>query len=296
MGLTKRSDLVIPELLTEAIKGQFAGKIALWGTGAAVQSFSLPVSVGGGKIKGGDTIKIPYFGTLGELDDVPEGDALTPTSISMTSETDTVIHSGKAIELSDWALLAAAYADPYAECARQFAEMVVRRADQLLLTAASASLPSGNINDVYNAGSPKNLDYDTLVDSKMLWKDEQADILLLTVHSVVFGNMLKLKDTTGRPLLTMGAAEGDLPRFCGIPVAVSDRNTVTTDSPAKYKSKILKRGALAWWAQESPVVKTDSDILADTEVAAIHVYHVAHRYQRTPGATRPGVIEIVTNG
>ncbi len=109
--------------------------------------------------------------------------------------------------------------------------------------------------------------------------------------------MLKLKDSTGRPLLVDPAKDGELPRFCGVPVATSDRHTVTTENGVtRYRSKLLKKGALAWWANEAPTVKTDGDILADTELAAIHLYHVAHRYKRTPGATRPGVIELVTNG
>src|SRR4051812_43230047 len=116
-----RSNLIIPELLVEAIQGQFAGAVCLWGTGAAIVSPTLPSSgPAGGKIKGGDTVSVPYFGTIGELDDIgAETDALVPVGLTMTKEQATVQHSGKAIEMSDWAQLAAQYADPYAELARQ---------------------------------------------------------------------------------------------------------------------------------------------------------------------------------
>jgi HK97 family phage major capsid protein len=290
-----RSNLVIPEILTEAIQGQYAGQICLWGTGAAIVSPTMPNSgPAGGKIKGGDTIKIPYFGTIGELDDVGgETDALTPATLSMTSETNTVKHSGKAVEISDWAQLAAQYADPYKEFARQLMIAVMRRADQALIDAATASLPSSQINDV--SGGTNNLTYDVLVDSRMKWADEQQDIALLSVHSTVFKNMLKLKDTTGRPLLILPQDDiGALARFNGIPVSVSDRNTI--DGNGKFHSKVVKKGALAFWYSKEPTVDTDKDILTDSEVMALHLYWVAHRYARTPGATRPGVVDIVTDG
>jgi HK97 family phage major capsid protein len=136
------------------------------------------------------------------------------------------------------------------------------------------------------SGGSNNLTYDVLVDSRMKWNDEQQDIALLTVHSVVFKNMMKLKDSTGRPLLIMPQdASTELARFNGIPVLVSDRNTVTT-GPTKYRSKVIKKGALAFWYSKEPVVDTDKDILTDSVVAAAHVYWVAYRYARTPGATQ----------
>lgn len=296
MGLIKRSDLIVPELLTEAIRSEFTGVKALLGTAAVVVNTSMPThGPTGAKLKGGDKIKVPYFGNLGELDDIAtEGDALTPATLSMSSEESSVQHSGKAVEITNWAQIAASYADPYGEVARQFREMVERRADKALLDAAIASLASGNIKDVYSSSVPKTLDYDTMVDAKLLWGDEQDEIVLLAVHSKVYGDLLKLKDSTGRPLLTEQTA-ADVSRFCGIPIKVSDRNTKSADSPAKYNSLLFKRGACAFWMQDGPSVKNDSDILSDSEVTALHLYWVAHRYSRTPGATKPGVIKIVSN-
>jgi len=286
-----RSNLIIPELLVEAIQGQYAGMTALWGTGAAIVSPTLPASgPSGAKIRGGDKIKIPYFGTIGEMDVlVTENDALTPASLTMSSEEVTVKHAGKAVEISDWAQMAAQYADPYQEFARQMMIAAMRLGDQALIDAAALALPGGLVSTISG-----NVTYDALVDARMLWNDEQANIVLMTVHSVVYKNMLKLKDTTGRPLLVTPTQEStELARFCGIPVSVSDRNTF---SGGKYRSKIVKRGALAFWFSKEPVVDTDKDILTDSEVAAVHMYYVAHRYARTPGATQPGVVEIVSDG
>jgi hypothetical protein len=241
------------------------------------------------------------------MDDITnESDALTPTSLSMTSDTATVVHSGKAVEISDWAQLAAQYADPYQEFARQFMIAVMRRGDKALLDTAAGSLASSQVNDISaTTGNPAvNISYDTIVDSRMLWADEQRDVAFMTVHSTVFKNMMKIKDTTGRPLLIMPQDDPSaLARFNGIPVAVSDRNTkdpngsaTNTTGQDKYTSLIVKKGAMAFWYSKEPSVLQDQDILTDSQVAAIHLYWVAYRYQRTPGATRPGVVKIVSNG
>lgn len=289
MAVTTRSDVIVPELLEKAIQGAFSGARALYGTPAAIVKTGLP-----GDKKGGDKVKIPYFGTLGELEDVAEGDSLTPAALSMTSEEASVVHSGKAFEATHWSQLAAAD-DPYQEAARQFVEMVMRRGDKALIDAAIApGLPAGMVLDVYNASTPRTLDYDLVVDGKMCWGDEQDDIALMVVHSKVLGDLLKLKDSTGRPLLTI-PAEGQVHRLVNIPLIVSDRLAPTADSPAKYTTALLKRGALAFWFQEQARVATDRDILADSDIAAVHIYWAAHRYSRLPGRTKGGVVLLKHN-
>ena len=290
MGTTKRSDLVIvSEILQEAIAGQLPGMKIFAGSPAAVMNGSL------GSSKGGDTVKIPYFGTLGELDDLAaEGDALTPASLSQTSETATVQHSGKAFEVSEWAMLASDPAsDPYEEAARQISEAVVRRADKALIDKAVAA-DSGMTVDVYNASVPVNFNYDLYLQGRLKWGDEQNDIAMIAVHSKVLFDMYAMKDSTGRPLL-IDMADGGMPRLLGVPVMVSDRLVATSDSPPKYTSLILKKRSLAFWYNAAPSVDDDKDILADTRVTATHVYFAAHRYSRLPGSTKSGVVLLKHN-
>lgn len=288
-GTTKSSDLIIPEILIEAIQGEFAGKPLLWGTGAVVVSNTLPGSTGQG-----DTVTVPYFGTLGELEDIGnEGDALTPEKLSMSKETATVHHSGKAFERTEWSRLKA-IGDPYTEAARQFTIITQRRADKAVIEVATAALPSQYVLDITAVGDGK-LTYDAVVDATGAWGDQQERIVLLGVHSKVRRDLLKLKDLNGRPLFTLPLTDNDVERFMGIPVVVSDKCKQTgTGVNATYESIILKEAALAFWYQEEPRVLTGEDILADTQVIAIHVYWAAHRYQRVRGSTHPGVIKIIS--
>lgn len=290
MAFTTRANLVIPELLIEAVQGEFAGATALYGSSAAKIFMTLP-----GDKKGGDVVKVPYFGILGDAEDITnEGDALTPEAISSDAETASVIHTGKAFSITQWAEMAA-WGDPYAEASRQIVELVKRRWDKALIDVAVASLDSSYINDVTSTPGT-TISYDAVIDTRMKWGDQQERIRLMTVHSKVFGDMMKLKDTTGRPMLTLESdgPEGFQPaRFGGIPVVVSDK-CKTSGSPVKYETTIFKEGALVIWGNGTPSVKTGEDILADADVVAIHHYFASHRYRRVPGSTKPGVAKLVT--
>jgi hypothetical protein len=290
MSFTKKGDVFIPELLEDALVGAYRGMIALYGTGAAIIKTSMPA----GKAQLGEQVKIPYFNTMGEVQDLSaDGDALTPSSVSTSLELATVRHSGISFEATKWAELSGV-SDPYAEGARQMAMATTRRIDQALIDVASADGASLLSKNVYSAGSPRTMDYDLIVDGKMLWGDEQDDIAMMVVHSKVKGDLYKLKDSIGRPLL-IDPTQGSMSTFAGIPIMVSDRIAPSTDNPAKYTSLILKKGALIFWMNGQPRVLTDTDILADTDLAAVHMYWAAHRYVRMPSYTRSGVVRLYHN-
>jgi HK97 family phage major capsid protein len=289
-GTTTGSDLFVPEILQDAIAGEFAGRTALSGTSAVVMNGSLPETA-----RGGDRLTVPYFDVIGDFDDADvETDALSPTKLTMSSEQSLVHHSGKMVELTDWAKMKAAFADPYAEMAKQFREGFKRRMDKAALAAAIASLPSSMVKDLYSATVPRKIDYDAVVDAKQLWNDEQEDIVLLGAHSKVQGDMLKLKTGDGNPLLTM-PQDGSTPRFVGMPVKISDKHTVSSDSPPKYTTLLLKRGAVVIWYNGTPVIETFRDISVPSTAFAIHTWFIAYRYKHVSGGTLPGVVALRTN-
>lgn len=292
MGYTKRSDVVIPELLTEAVRGEFEGARALYGSAAVTVSMSLP----GGK-KGGDTISIPYFGTLGEAEDILEGEGLTPEGITSAKETATVIHTGKAFAISQWAQFAA-WGDPYAEAARQMREVFVRRWDKALIDAAATNVPSDYVHDVTGL-TDKTLGYANMLGARQKWGDEQDRIALIAVHSDVYFDILKKVDLQGRPLVSTEAEgpDGYKPtRWAGALVVVSDKcsKTLVSGSTYKYESYLLKEKSLAIWANGDVSVARDKDILADVDIIASHHYFAAHRYLRSPGSSKSPAVKVIT--
>lgn len=225
MARTTASDILIPELFTEAVAGAFAQKGVFKGSmlvalGAAV----IDGTFTGGANDIGNQVEVPYFGTLGEFEEnVADGTAATPKKIQQTSEKATVVRDTLAFEVTRWGRNSKGK-DAYQEAAEQVVKATLRACDKRLITAAAAS--GGLLKSVYSSSSPQILNYDVLVDSLALWGDEQDDVVGMIVHSRVLADLYKMRDSMGRPLLTQ-MPDGGLPRFMGIPVAASDRVPLT---------------------------------------------------------------------
>lgn len=405
MTITTNSDVFQPEILTEAVKGVFGQKTAFMGSllarlGAVVVSGTMPE---GGPEAIGTTIKVPYFGTLGEFVANADGSAVTPNKLSQTSENGTVSRDSLAFEISRWAQGNAAVnpnvGDPYEEAARQALVSAERAMDKRIITASAAS--GIYVKDVYSSTSPRTIDWDLIIDAKTQgWGDEQEDLVGMAVHSQTHKDMMKLKDSTGRPLLLLGQNQGGpIDTFCGLPVVVSDRvpltgstmgaatstgttppvitltgtplgawnlsvdcvvggahgtatyrfstdggntwsanvttnatpgtavaltdtaidsivgvngatgvsvafaagtfnadNLWTSTASVKTMSILLKRNALAfWYNQRALALATQPNVLAHSNIAAMHLYACAYRYRRIPGGTKPGVVQVVHN-
>jgi hypothetical protein len=234
MATTINTDVFNPEILTDAVEGAFAQKTAFMGSklvslGIALVEGSMPE---GGPDAIGKEVTVPYFGTIGEFTDNPDGSSLTPKAIKQTSETSAVSRDSLGFSVSRWAeknaLVNSAVDDPYDEAARQIVEAATRAIDKRLITAASAS--GVYVKDVYSTSAPGYLDWDLCVDAKVDgWGDESDDsVAAMLCHSQTHKGLLKLKDSTGRPLLlTSQANGGPIDTFCGLPVVVSDRAPLT---------------------------------------------------------------------
>jgi hypothetical protein len=230
MAKTTKSDILKPEIFNDAIQAAFAQKgifkgSTLVGMGAAV----VDGSFGGGPDDIGDTVKVPYFGTMGDFEEnVADGTAATPKKIQQTEESASVVRDTLAFEVTRWGKSAKG-GDAYEESARQVIAATQRAMDKRLITAAAAS--GGLRKDVFSSTAPKYLDYDLLVDGLAMWGDEQDDVVGMCVHSRVYADLHKLRDANGHPLLTQ-MPDGGLPRFMGIPVGTSDRVPLTSSTMA----------------------------------------------------------------
>lgn len=227
MPKTTKTDVIIPEIFTQAVRGAFAQKNALMGsllaaTGAAV----VQGDFAGGPNDIGDEVTVPYFGTLGEFEpNNTDGDPAVIKKIAQTSEKAVVGRDSLAFEVTRWGRNAAGGVDPYEEAAQQIVTSAERAMDRKLVGAAVAA--GGLRRNVFSTSSPVNISYDLVVDAKMLWGDEQEDIVAMMVHSKTMADLLKLKDAAGRPILTMPTEEGQVPRLLGTPIGIADSMPTT---------------------------------------------------------------------
>lgn len=226
MARTTKSDILKPEIFTEAVQAAFAQKGVFKGSmlaamGAAVADGSF----GGGADAIGNEVEVPYFGTMGDFEEnIADGTAATPKKIQQTSEKATVVRDTLAFEVTRWGKNAKG-GDAYVESAQQVVAATLRAMDKRLITAAAAT-SSGLVKSVFSSTTPKYLDYDLLVDGLAMFGDEQQDVVGMAVSSRTLADLYKLRDANGRPLLT-SMPDGGLPRFMGLPVATSDRLPTT---------------------------------------------------------------------
>jgi hypothetical protein len=212
MAVTKKADLFIPEILEEAIQGRLAGMNALYGSNAVVVNGTL------GATKKGAKVQIPYFGNIGEMEDLADDEggvgavpALTPAKLTSAAEEAVVHHAGKAFEITEWADMSVSYADPYDEAARQLVETIGRRADKALVEAARTTTLTYDAT----ADAIKTITWDAVIKAKGLFGDEidaQSGISLGVMHSKVATDAELLKDGDGRPLL-INPVDGSLSRL-----------------------------------------------------------------------------------
>jgi len=282
---------VIPELLTDAVRGAFVGAEALYGSAVAAVHMGLP-----GGAKGGDVVTVPYFNTLGDAEDLLEGEALTPEGITSTKETTQVIHTGKSFAITKWAEWAS-WGDPYQEAGRQLKKVFVRRWDKALIDVASNNVPSAYVLDVSSA-TDKTLSYENMLLARQKWGDEQEDIALAVMHSDVYFDILKKKDLDGRPLVSTLAAGPDGARMMywgGALIRFSDKckKTLITGTTYEYETYLLKEKSLVIWANGDITNYEAIDELADARIIASHHYFAAHRYLRAPGSTKSPVVKVI---
>src|SRR5690606_11832867 len=92
------------QTFVDEVQGRFAQKNAFMGSAlvkAGVVRVSGSMPAGAPEI--GETITVPYFSTLPKMVSNPDGNAITPNSIAMTSEQATVARYSSGFDISRWA-------------------------------------------------------------------------------------------------------------------------------------------------------------------------------------------------
>lgn len=224
MATTTKSDVFIPELLEDTVRGVFAQKNAFFGSALAqLGVINVSGTFTGAADEIGNEVTMPYFGSLGEFVDNNDGDSAVPVALKMGNEKATVARSSLGFEVTHWAQKGAVD-DPYAEAARQILEAAIRKMDEKSMVAAASA--GSLVHNIYSATTPDLLDYDAVVDGKFLWGDESSDAVAIGVHSKTYADLLKLKDADGNTIMQQ-QSEGSFARFCGLGVVQSDRLPLT---------------------------------------------------------------------
>jgi len=279
MALTTSADLYSPEVWADASEAAFTGKAIVATSPAVLQDDTL---LG----EAGETVNFPRWMTLGELDVLSEGTAMTPVKMSQSSSQATIKEAGKAVEFTDKSKLIGV-GNAQDEAIRQFGILAGRKVDADLITVAQASVAGGityadgttataSAPLTFTGGAGILFGWDMFVDATGAFGDdlEAQDFAGLYINSAQRAQLFKDDDF----IHADGSAGNDVIRrgqvgsIGGIPVIVTNRVTAG-------KFLIMKNNALGLMWKRRPLVEQDRDILARTTIVTTNLHYAVKRLE-----------------
>ncbi|MGW2292678.1 phage major capsid protein [Streptomyces phaeochromogenes] len=271
MPQTTAAAMIVPEVWGDMAQAQFTGAVRVGGSAAVIEDNTLEGAPG-------DTIHFPKWGALGELDELTETTAMIPTAMSTSDATATIKEAGKAVEITDKARLTS-LGDPEAEARRQFGTLAARKVDADLIAQAQADESAqGGANPfrfTTAAGKTKFTWLDAMVPAIGRFGDEwePSDFAGLYLNSVQLGEAMADPQFVDASKLGGGesaAATGSIGRIAGVSVFITNRVTAG-------RFLLMKTGALGLLYKRRPLVESDRDILARSNVVTTTLHYAVKR-------------------
>ncbi|WP_405204413.1 N4-gp56 family major capsid protein [[Kitasatospora] papulosa] len=270
MADTTAADLIVPEVWADMSQAKFTGAVRVMGSGAVMTDDTL---VG----QPGDTINFPKWDTLGELDDLAEGVAMDTTVMGQRSSSATIKEAGKAVEITDKALLTG-LGDPRDEAQRQFGILAARKVDAALIAQAQADETAQGGGNPYKfttaAGKTVFTWADAVVPALAMFGDEwePSEFAGLFINSAQQAEAMADPQFIDASKLGTATAvrTGQVGIIAGVPVILTNR-------VAAGKFMLLKNNSLGALYKRRPIVETDRDILKRTTVITTNVHYAVKR-------------------
>lgn len=165
MATTVLNDLINPQVMADMIEAKLDKRLAV-----------IPYAKIDNTLQGqpGSTITVPKWGYIGSADDIPEGGSITPSEMSSSSVTATIKQVGKAVELTDVAVLSG-YGDPVGNAVSQIAKSINEKIDNDCFDEALTSTLTFD-------GKSAVISYNQVVDAISEFDEEINSPKVLFVH------------------------------------------------------------------------------------------------------------------
>lgn len=191
MGMTKLSNLINPQVMAQMISAGLPKQIKF----APLANIDTTLSG-----QPGNTITVPKYAYIGDAEDVAEGVAMGTTVLTASTTTATIKKAGKAVELTDEAVLSG-YGDPVGEAQKQ------------LKMAIASKIDNDCLDELYKAtlihdGTAAAIAYNGIVDAVGKFADEEDEEIqkVIFVHPDQVTTLRKdadFKDINKYPLKTV---------------------------------------------------------------------------------------------
>ena len=210
----------------------------------------------------GDTLSLPKYQYIGDANAVPEGEAMVPVALNASKEDVKVAKIGKAVEITDEAVLSA-YGNPVDEIGKQLLVAIASKIEDDLFT----ELRTATLNVTYTGAFAKEI----VVDAQLKFGEDINEAMYLMINPAEYAILRKDKDFVA---IQQGerVISGHVGRIYGCDVIVANRVKAG-------EAFVMKHNALALVMKRKVQCEQDRDILKMTNVfTANEHYAVQLRY------------------
>lgn len=258
MAITKALDLINPEVMADAVGFQLENEIRF----APYARIDTTL-----ENRAGDTITRPIYAYIGAADELTEGVPMDTTKLSMTTTKVTVKEAGKAVEVTENAILTNV-AGTLGEAENQIGLSIADKIDiDYIATLDETEL-------TFNGGATTA---EEILDAIALFNDEDEGQYILFINPADYTALYKALIVGNTHLNKAGLAE-----LLGL--AAIER-TRRVEAGVAY---IQKAGAVEIVYKKRPEVKADEDILKRTIVIAGNAFYATNLYNEG------GVVKLAT--
>lgn len=251
MATTNAAALINPEVMEDAISAELPNQIKF--SPYATTDDTL-------QSRGGDTITRPKYAYVGAAEDLTEGTPMDPTAMSMTTTQVTVKETGKAIEVTETAILT--NVDGTVEEAQ--AQLTKSMADKIDIDYVAALSGAGQSFD----GAPNSVE--SVLGALKTFGDEDAGDYILFLNPTNYYELVESLFTKGGSVQDRALTKGQVAEIVGVSTIVTS-NRVTAG-----EGYLQKQGAVEIVWKKQPEIKVDEDVLARTVVLAGNEFYAVN--------------------
>lgn len=253
---TKAADLVNPEVMADAISAQLPEAIRF-----------LPYARTDNTLVGqpGDTITRPRYAYIGPAEDLEEGVPMDPEKLSMTTTNVTIKEAGKAVEVTERAILTNVNGT-VGEAEKQIKLSMADKIDiDYVSTLREATLSFNGLPTTPAA----------IIDAVDVFDDEDTGDYILFINNKDYTKLVKSLFSVGGETQNQALTKAQVSELVGV------RDIVKTKRLNEGEAYLQKQGAVEIVWKKQPDVQSDGDILARTVVIAGNQYYTTNLYDES---------------
>lgn len=264
MATTKLANLINPQVLADTVDSKLIDYIRF-----------APLADIDNTLEGqpGDTLTLPSFQYIGAASDVSEAVAMVPVSLNSSDVSVTIKEAGKAVEISDSAILSG-YGKPVAEIQKQ---LLISLADKIDIDFLATCASITSTMTWSTAASTSAITPSTVGDSLELFGEDIDGLKALLCSPKLYAKIRKTSDWLPASEISAEALiRGAVGEIHGCQVIVTNRLKGASD--LVENAYIVKPGALKQILKRNALVEQDRDILRRVNVYTITKHYVTYLY------------------